>query len=73
MIQRRRRRRQRGAGIFDIIKKGAKFLGGKKARKILNLQLLFTTTLSNSLSDLISFIMSKRSVITRSSYLLRLD
>ena len=32
-----RRRRQNGAGFFDLIKKGAKFLGGKKARKILNL------------------------------------
>ena len=30
-------RRQNGAGFFDLIKKGAKFLGGKKARKILNL------------------------------------
>ena len=39
-IRRRRRYRrdhQSGAGIFDLIRKGAKFLGVKKARNILNM------------------------------------
>ena len=36
-MRRRRIYRQNGAGFFDILKKGVKFLGSKKARKILDI------------------------------------
>ena len=35
VMRRRRMYRQNGAGFFDIIKKAGKFLGSKKARKLL--------------------------------------
>ena len=37
MMRRRRMHMQNGAGFFDILKKGVKFLGSKKARKILDI------------------------------------
>ena len=35
VMRRRRNHMQNGAGIFDLIKKAGKFLGSKKARKLL--------------------------------------